>query len=114
MTQFRPTGLPLAAIITTAALLSAPLCKPAYADDQTRQVVVNYSDLDLTAKAGVDALRHRLIVASRDVCGDGTRELGETADMLACREMAMHDALRDLRLAVASAETRRSVAFAAK
>ncbi len=114
MNEFRTTRLPIAAALAAAALVSAPLAKPARAETVTQQVVVDYSDLNLTAKAGVDALRRRLIIASRSVCGDAGHEMTETADEVACRDAALKDALRDLRLAVASAETRHNVTFAAK
>ena len=114
MTQFHTIRLPLTAALAAAALLSAAFCMPARAETVTQQVVVDYSDLNLNAKAGVDALRRRLVMASRSVCGDSARELSETADEVACRNEALTDALHDLRNAVASAESRSTVALAAK
>lgn len=86
MSQFRIT---LAAALIALSAAAHPALA---ADRQVDTVQVGYADLNLSSKAGVDALRHRLIAASRDVCG------GEQA----CRIAALADALRDMRRIVAS------------
>ena len=110
MTCMRNAGLAL-------ALLAAAFAAPAQAADrEIRTLTVDYSDLNLASPSGVATLRTRLAIASRNVCGENDgRELAVTADMLACRDAALKQAMRDLSRVVANASTRHgaSVAVAA-
>ncbi len=100
--------------IIAATLIALASAAPAWAADrEVSTVKVEYGDLNLATSAGVNTLRHRLIVASHDVCGDSdTRQMGSEADEQACRNAALQDALRDLRRVVASAQTRSGTALA--
>jgi UrcA family protein len=57
----------VSALVTGALIKAAPaLAAPAPAQSVS---IVHTADLDLTSKAGRDALDHRLITAAFDVCG---------------------------------------------
>ena len=60
-------------IIAISALATAAVIKavPAFAEPVPAQNVsiVHTSDLDLSSKAGRNALEHRLVLAAYDVCG---------------------------------------------
>ena len=93
---------PFVAAAALAALVSLPAAQAADRDSKTLEV--SYSDLNLSTQAGVATLRHRLLLASRAVCGDSdSRNMGEVADMLACRDAALEESLRDMRHKVAAA-----------
>jgi UrcA family protein len=68
--------------------------------------VVSYADLDITTYAGQTELRRRINLTARDVC----RELGESRDRTnlgkSCEEMAIRDAVEQMRVHVASAHPR--------
>ncbi len=56
----------------------------------TREVVVNYADLNLESAAGIEALYARLRAAARNVCGSADRaDIRATSDMKECRESAI-------------------------
>ena len=93
----------LAAAALLVGVATSPCARAADTDDHT--VVVSYADLNLTKKAGVDALRRRLLVASRKVCGESSGEVDLTSDYESCQVSAMQHAMRDLRVAVAAANT---------
>ncbi len=94
------TFLTLAALV---ALSAATVPAQAADDLEVHHTRVSYGDLNLRSAAGVATLRHRLSIASRNVCSDGA-EMAVTADELACRNTAMAHALSDMRQVVASAQ----------
>ncbi len=60
-------------------------------------VVVRYGDLDLTSEAGARKLYHRLVVAARQVCPDGSsRDLSVLREVGACRNQAIVKAARQI------------------
>ena len=91
------------AAATLFATVTARGARAADRDEHT--IVISYADLNLARKAGVDALRHRLVMASRDVCGGNSHDMAVTADYEACRSEALQNALHDLRTAVAAANS---------
>ena len=93
--------LSLAAATLLAGVAAPPRAHAADRDERT--IVITYADLNLARKQGVDALRHRLVMASRDVCGGSIHDMAVTADYEACRSDALQNALHDLRVAVAAA-----------
>ena len=100
--------------IAAATLMALASAAPALAADRAvSAITVEYGDLDLSTSAGVNALRHRLVMASHGVCGESDpRQMGSAADMQACREASLQDALRDLRRVVASAQAKPGTALA--
>ena len=110
-----PTETTMHKFLALAALLAAlPAAVPAQAQERdVRTVTVDYSDLNLSAPAGIAALRHRLSIASRNVCGENDgRELAVTADMLACRDASLKTAMADFSQVQASAQSRHSTVVA--
>ena len=101
--------------LVAAAVLTGTVISPKAqaADRETHTMVISYADLNLARKEGVDALRHRLVMASRDVCGGSSHDMATAADYEACRSAALEDAMHDLRQAVASVSTRSNYAVAA-
>lgn len=63
--------LPLILMAIPAALTGAATATPAAADENQRQVVVRYDDLNLASVSGRERLMTRVKVAVRDVCGGG-------------------------------------------
>ena len=55
-------------LLTTAALAAMTLPLVALADETPPQVEVSYADLDLTHRAGTDALYRRIDAAAQTVC----------------------------------------------
>lgn len=77
-------------IIAASALATALMLKavPVLADPAPAQNVsiVHTADLDLTSKAGRDALDHRLVTAAFDVCGSASdADLAGKNKVRACR-----------------------------
>ena len=101
-------SLVAAAVLTGTAASS----RAQAAGEGTPSIVVSYADLNLARREGVDALRHRLVAASRDVCGGGGG-LAVSADYEDCRSNALQNALHDLRAAVAAAKAPGNYAVAA-
>ena len=90
--------LAIAAAAGTLTMASAP----AFAADQS--VEVRYGDLDLSSEAGVSALKQRVAVAVRHVCGNADiRNLREVADMNRCRAEAATRSDNDVQLALQNA-----------
>jgi len=73
---------------------------------QTLSRAVSYADLDITTYGGQTELRRRINLTARDLC----RELGESRDRTnlgkSCEEMAIRDAVDQMRIHVASAHPR--------
>ena len=106
----KPLYSAFAAALATLSLAAVPARA---AEREVQSISVDYSDLNLSSRAGVNALRHRLISASRDVCAGGDAgQAGAAADRQACREEALQDALRDLRRVVASVPAQHGTALA--
>ncbi len=84
----------LAALVAATGLAfvgSAAVAAPA---TETRQVTVNYADLNLKSAAGVEALYSRLRTASRQVCGSASGlDVASARDMRACRARALSGAV---------------------
>ena len=107
MNNIRKAGLALALL---ASAFAAPVQA---ADREIRTLTVDYSDLNLASPSGVATLRHRLAIASRNVCGESDgHELAVRADMLACRDAALGKATRDLSRVIANASTRHGAVVA--
>jgi len=67
------------AVAFAAAALTLAAASPALAGD-TRQVRVDFADLDLSTQVGQEALQHRVDRAIHRVCNpNGLRPLAETA-----------------------------------
>jgi UrcA family protein len=87
-------------IIATSALLTAALIKgvPAMAETVQPQNVsiVHTSDLDLSSKAGRNALEHRLVIAAYEVCGTASDvDLSGKNQVRACRADVLAKARAD-------------------
>ncbi len=82
-----------------------------YRDRADISQAVSYADLDLTRKADVMELRHRVAFTARDLC----RQLGESdvGDSIApsCQTAAVRDAMKQVRSAVALAGTGPAYAY---
>jgi UrcA family protein len=77
------TGLAFA----TSAAVAAP-------QTETRELTVNYADLNLESAAGIESLYARIRSAAKNVCGTAERyELRAKAEMRACRESAVANAV---------------------
>jgi len=77
-------------IIAASALATAAVIKavPAFAEPMPAQNVsiVHTADLDLSSKAGRDALDHRLVTAAFEVCGTASEvDLAGKNRVRACR-----------------------------
>ena len=77
-------------IIAGSALATAALIKavPAFAEPMPAQNVsiVHTADLDLSSKAGLEALDHRLVTAAFEVCGTASEvDLAGKNKVRACR-----------------------------
>jgi len=100
----------LKTIITTALLAaSVAAIAPAQAERVTRQVSVQYADLDLRKAADVKTLNHRLRAAVDAVCADEDGSLRATDfDKLRCRYDALHQlrGQRDAAISSAKGEAR--------
>jgi len=74
------------------------------AADLPRQAVVKYSDLNLANAAGLEALRRRINLAAREVCGPqpDIREIGDSQTYRACVTRAQAQAKQPLAEAMAS------------
>jgi UrcA family protein len=60
-------------------------------------VAVRYGDLDLTSEGGARRLYHRLVVAARQVCPDGSsRDFSTLRAVEACRNQAILRAARQI------------------
>jgi UrcA family protein len=86
------------------AVSSAAFGPPALADDQPRQRVVKYSDLNLQTTDGVQTLYRRLTAAARAVCVPGvTLGHSQKAEARACASKAVQDAVREVNNAILTA-----------
>lgn len=83
-------------VIAIATLLAAgTIAAPASAEQPS--VAVSYADLNLTAPAGVTALRHRIEAAAEKVCQKPySRDLKAVAAWQECRTSARSEALAQL------------------
>lgn len=86
-------------IILSAALFAAlALAAPAAFAEKpvTKDVSVNYTDLDLSRPAGVETLMSRLETASKKVCGSRPMQVryGQLEQYLRCRSNAIEGAVR--------------------
>jgi UrcA family protein len=92
----------LSALCLTAAIVSAA---PALAQEEV-SVHVSYADLNLASPAGVADFRSRLNNAVTTICGKADpRDLGRATIVKACRDTAALSAERQVRQAIASAQT---------
>lgn len=87
-------------IIAFSALATAAVIKgvPALAEPAAAQVVsiVHTADLDLSSKAGREALDHRLVTAAFDVCGTASDvDLAGKNKVRACRSDVLAKARTD-------------------
>ena len=75
--------------------LGAQAGEPASTDRLVRNVVVDYSDLDLGEAKDAQVMYARLTAAARTACGNEAtaRDLRRAADYRACRERALNDAV---------------------
>jgi UrcA family protein len=63
-------------------------------DMVTREVKVNFADLNLESQAGIDSLYSRLQAAARRVCGTADRaDLRSNEDVARCRKAAIGEAV---------------------
>lgn len=86
----------IAALAVSGALFASAV--PAWAGPVTRQIVVPYSDLNLSREAGARALIGRIEFAATRVCG-GKPAMGDLqalAAFRACKEAAVNRALSDI------------------
>ncbi len=61
---------------------------------ETHEVTVNYADLNLESAAGIESLYARIRSAAKQVCGTAERhDFGAQADVRACREAAVANAV---------------------
>lgn len=85
----------LAIASAVAVALSSIAAAPAAAQDS--QIVVSYSDLDLTTTAGVQTLDQRLEAGVKAVCGrPDVRDLKSGIAYTQCRDAAMTSAHEQL------------------
>jgi UrcA family protein len=93
-----PMGLPGRVAVLAVSLLAGSLgvAHAAPAQDGP-QVVVSYSDLDLSSGDGVRELYQRISAAAREVCPyANAREIGQVALNRSCRNAAINRAIRDV------------------
>jgi len=78
-----------------AFALGAQAGEPGSPDRAVRNVIVDYSDLDLGETKDAQVMYSRLTAAARTACGNesSTRDLRRAADYRACRERALNDAV---------------------
>jgi len=97
-TSGRPRGLPGRVAVLAASLLAGSLGVAHAATPQDLpQVVVSYSDLDLSSSDGVRELYTRIASAASEVCPYAdARELRQVALNRACRNAAISRAVRDV------------------
>jgi UrcA family protein len=76
------------------------------ADLQPRRIVVSYDDLNLSAAAGADVVKHRIDAAARSACGPAPdiRDLADSSAFAACVSRAQASAR--VQLSAAMAHTR--------
>lgn len=75
-------------IILSAILLSASFAIPAFAQEVTRDVHIDYSDLNLDSPSGLQALDRRISRAVNIVCPeDGRVDLASTMKIEKCRKI---------------------------
>ena len=86
-------------IIAASALVTAVAIKavPALAEPAPQNVsIVQTADLDLSTKAGRDALDHRLVIAAYEVCGTASDvDLAGKNEVRACRADVLAKARTD-------------------
>jgi UrcA family protein len=84
-----------APLVAVCGLLPALALASPFPNDDVRTARVRFGDLDLNSPAGAERLYRRLSIASRDVCGDSSEiiALEELADIRACRNEALEDAV---------------------
>ncbi len=86
-------------VTVLAAAAFAGLATPAAAAEDTISVVVPYADLDIAARAGVDALTQRLDAAAEKVChGPDLRNLKAMVAFEECKAEALAGAMEQLSL----------------
>jgi len=87
-------------LLFLASLTAGPAALPAPADEQSgRTTVVRFSDLDLSSPAGRATLDRRVKRAVKHVCElGGPASPGDIDRVSSCREQALKDATRQVRL----------------
>lgn len=94
--------------LATAGATLATATVPAFAEE-SRQVMVQYSDLNMAAPAGRSALQARVRTAARQVCGIlpalSVKEGQEIAD---CREAVIAQAWNQISATASSGQVRRT------
>jgi UrcA family protein len=85
-TQLIAAAIAVAALCAPAFSHAAPLAAARITNEDLRQVVVSYADLNLGAATGQAALKARLRHAAQTVCGDepDNRDPGAMRDYRAC------------------------------
>jgi UrcA family protein len=80
-------------IILSALLLSASFAVPAFAQEATSDVRVEYSDLNLGSPSGLRVLDRRISRAVNAVCPkDGRLTAASTTQMIQCRKIKTAEA----------------------
>lgn len=95
------------ALATAGATLTATSV-PALAEEP-RQLIVQYSDLNLAAPAGRTTLERRVRAAARQVCGPAVAaELKQLLEMRECQSAALSRALNQVTATASSGQIRRT------
>jgi UrcA family protein len=80
--------------LAAAGLAFAGSAAVAAPHTESREVTVNYADLDLESAAGVESLYARIRSAARQVCGTAERnDFAAQADLRSCRQSAVDHAV---------------------
>jgi UrcA family protein len=95
-----------ALLAALTAALGAHASGSRAADDDPKSVTVNYSDLNLSTKAGVASLRRRIHWAATQVCGgDAPSDLSGQIKFRLCVSDAADKALAKVQFALAQVQS---------
>lgn len=88
----------IAALALCAGLLGGVSAQAGETSSTGRQISVSYADLDISHRAGAEALLQRIEVAASQVCGGqpDIRDLHQLAFYRACKKDAMDGAVASI------------------
>ncbi|WP_206241242.1 UrcA family protein [Novosphingobium terrae] len=98
--------------LASLALSCTVAAAPAMAASEAPQRFVHYADLDLTTRAGQDALHHRVLRAAAEVCErPAPGDFGPMREIYAqCRDTALTGAMTQVHMAFANARGGKALA----
>jgi len=102
----RATGLALAGVPASAqSRLGSHRHRPhgRHSDIRSLSQAVDYADLDLTTRAGADTLKFRIKATATQLCEQLGESGSSTGPVPSCEDAATTDAMKQARIAIASA-----------